>query len=327
MKRVLVMGGTEFVGKAILEGLISKGYKVDFLTRGLKEVTVDGYNNHFICDRKNEQEVKKCLFEIEYDYIFDISAYSRLDVEILIKNIRLCSLKRYVFLSSGAVYTPSSEFLFENSKRGLNPNWGQYGLDKKEAEDYLFSLHNDNKFPFVIFRPTYIYGEGNNLYRETYFFQRILNSLPLPVPNTQNSNTQFIHIKDVVNILLDAITNDLTIGEAYNITHPRQVKWLDLVKTIQKVMNKEKQILCIDQEEMNKLNVSPRHFFPFRDVVYIMNINKLIEHNLPLPKIDLEEGLQSSFEWFLKQNIKEKFEYMSGLDTVATYCLQRNMSS
>ena len=323
MEKVLVMGGTEFVGKAILEGLISKGYQVDFLTRGLKEVTVEGYNNHFICDRKNEQEVKKCLYEIEYDYIFDISAYSRLDVEMLLKNIRLSSLKRYVFLSSGAVYTPSTEYLFENSERGFNHNWGQYGIDKKEAEDYLLSLHQDSKFPVVIFRPTYIYGEGNNLYREAYFFQRILSSQPIPVPNTKNSSTQFIHIKDVVNILLDSITNDLTIGEVYNLTHQRQVNWLDLVESIQKVVAKETQILCINQEEMNRLNVSSRHFFPFRDVVYLMNINKLIEHNLPLPKIDLEEGLQSSFEWILKQNIKEKFEYMSGLDTVTTYCLQK----
>lgn len=58
LKKALVMGGTEFVGMAILKGLISKGYQVDFLTRGIKKVFIQGYNKHYICDRKNENEIK-----------------------------------------------------------------------------------------------------------------------------------------------------------------------------------------------------------------------------------------------------------------------------
>ncbi|WP_276609472.1 hypothetical protein [Chengkuizengella sediminis] len=38
MNRVLVKGGTEFVGKPLVKGLISRGYIVDFLTRGNRKV-------------------------------------------------------------------------------------------------------------------------------------------------------------------------------------------------------------------------------------------------------------------------------------------------
>ncbi|WP_367613793.1 NAD-dependent epimerase/dehydratase family protein [Heyndrickxia ginsengihumi] len=317
---MLVMGGTEFVGLAILKGLISKGYQVDFLTRGIKEVTIQGYNKHHICDRQNENELKKCLSEIQYDYIFDISAYSRKDVESLLRSVKLSQIKRYCFLSSGAVYIPSEKHLDENSERGKNANWGNYGLEKKEAEDYLFELNKKFNFPVVIFRPSYIYGEGNNLYRESYFFQRILNKQPLPVPNTGKSKTQFIHINDVVGIILDSITNDKTIGEAYNLTHPREFDWIEFVEIVQRVVSKRTKILGISQEDMEELDVLPRKFFPFRDITYLMNINKLKEHNLLQPCIDIEEGLQLSFEWFLKQNIKEQFHLMKDLERVSNYC-------
>lgn len=326
LKKVLVMGGTEFVGMAILKGLISKGYQVDFLTRGIKEVSVQGYNKHHICDRKNESELKRCLSKIEYDYIFDISAYSRKDVEILLKSVKLSSIKRYCFLSSGAVYSPTENYLNENSERGINPNWGQYGLDKMEAEDYLFNLSKSNSFPVVIFRPSYIYGAGNNLYRESYFFHRILNNQPIPVPNT-GKQTQFIHIKDVVDIMLNSITNDKTVGQAYNLTHPREFEWKEYVEEIQKIVSKHTTIFSLSQGDMNNLNVIPRQFFPFRDVTYLMNINKLKEHNLLLPRIDIDEGLQESFDWFLQQNAKEQFNSMRELERVTNYCLQKNVLS
>ncbi|MDF2792242.1 MAG: RNA-binding protein [Neobacillus sp.] len=323
LKKALVMGGTEFVGMAILKGLITKGYQVDFLTRGIKKVFIQGYNKHYICDRKNENELKKCLSGIEYDYIFDISAYSRRDVEVLLKSVKLSRITRYCFLSSGAVYTLSKNYLYENSERGTNPNWGMYGLDKKEAEDYLFNLSKSNGFPMVIFRPSYIYGEGNNLYRESYFFHRILNNQPIPIPNT-GKKTQFIHIKDIVDIILDSITNDKTVGEAYNLTHPSELEWIEFVETIQKIVSKQTTILSVSQEDMNNLNITSRQFFPFRDITYLMDINKLKEHNLILPRINIEEGLQASFDWFLQQNVKEQFDCMKELRRVTNYYLQKN---
>lgn len=327
LRKALVTGGTEFVGKAILKGLISEGYQVDYLTRGIKKVSIQGYHKHIICDRKNRIELRKVLGKAEYDNIFDISAYSRKDVEILLKSFKLPPIKRYCLLSSGAVYTPSENYLSENSERGENPNWGIYGLDKKEAEDYLLEINKSSHFPVVIFRPTYIYGEGNNLYRESYFFDRILKNQPLPVPCTGNSKTQFIHIQDVVAIILDSVTNDKTVGEAYNLTHPRAFDWVELVEIVQRIVSKQTTILRVSQENMNELNVVPREFFPFRDIPYLMSTDKLKEHNLLLPRMDLEEGLRASFDWYLKQNMKEQFHCMKELERVTNYCLPKNCSA
>ncbi|MDP5273596.1 NAD-dependent epimerase/dehydratase family protein [Chengkuizengella axinellae] len=316
MVNVLVMGGTEFVGKSLVKGLISKGYIVDFLTRGNKKVDFQGHHKHLICDRKDHNALRRCLEGHTYDYIFDVSAYTCEDVELLLQSINKSSLKRYVFISSAAVYSPSHEFLNENSDRGENPNWGLYGEDKKEAEDYLFERYEKDELPIVIFRPTYIYGEGNNLYRESYFFHRLMSEKPLPVPNTDQSMVQFIHIKDVVEIVIHAITTEKTIGEAYNLTHSRKLSWMEIGSIVQYIVGKGK-VMSVNQEKMDALNIKTRQFFPFRDVPILLTTTKLDEH-LFLPRIDIEEGLKLSYEWFLKQNIKEKCHVFEQLERVVT---------
>lgn len=51
--KLLVLGGSEFVSGALSKYLISKGYIVDVLTRGIKSLGYNGYNKHIKCDRKD----------------------------------------------------------------------------------------------------------------------------------------------------------------------------------------------------------------------------------------------------------------------------------
>ena len=48
MSDILILGGTGFVSKACAKYLITRGYKIDILTRGKKAVDYDGFINHII---------------------------------------------------------------------------------------------------------------------------------------------------------------------------------------------------------------------------------------------------------------------------------------
>lgn len=185
MKSILVMGGTTFVSSAMAKYLIGKGYEVDILTRGLKEPEFSGFREHLICDRKLKHDMLEILKGKEYDFIFDISAYTKEDVEVLFTSIDKSKLKKYIFCSSGAVYKPSNTLISEDYETRENPYFGKYGTDKKEAEDFIM----ESGVNYAIFRPTYIYGEGNNLYREAYFFHRIRNNDVIPIPFGNNTRT------------------------------------------------------------------------------------------------------------------------------------------
>ncbi|WBW96727.1 NAD-dependent epimerase/dehydratase family protein [Oceanirhabdus sp. W0125-5] len=299
---VLVMGGTEFVGRAAAKYLISQGYIVDIFTRGVKLVDYEGIRNHITGDRKSTEDLEKGLANMHYDFVFDISAYTKEDVKKLISVLDRSSIKRYVFCSSGAVYIPSEEIVSENYTRGENQNWGPYGLNKKEAEDYLFELYEKEKFPCTMFRPTYIYGEGNNLYREAYLFERITKGLDIPIPDG-NTTTQFIHIDDLVRTFESALHCDTAIGQAYNITHPQIISWYDLVEAAIETVDKKIEIVKVSKTFMDKLNIKiSRQFFPFRDVTYMLDIERLKEDGLYSPAITLKDGLKRAFKWYNDKN-------------------------
>lgn len=201
------------------------------------------------------------------------------------------------------MYIPSDNFVDEEFTRGENINWGDYGLDKKKAEDYLFEIFNSYEFPITIFRPTYIYGEENNLYRETYLFDRIVKGLSIPIPNS-STRTQFVHISDLVRVFESTMYSEKTIGQAYNLTHPEEVTWNGLVKAAMKVVNKK-----VDIKRVHKnLNIASREYFPFRDVTYLLDIEKSIKDELYIPQINLNEGLEKAYKWYceVKPSIEDK---------------------
>lgn len=215
-------------------------------------------------------------------------------------NVKVCGiinikkLSKYIFCSSGAVYKESKDIINEGYELGENKHWGKYGSDKNKAEDYIIS----SNIPYAIFRPSYIYGEENNLYRESYFFDRIKENKVIPVPFGNNTTTQFIYIKDIVKVFESAMYIKKEKG-IYNVTHPEIVSWNHLVDTCSKVVGK-----CMLVKNIASEKYEVRTYFPFRDVNYMLSIENLISDGLYVPKTSLIEGLEKSYKWYVENNIK-----------------------
>lgn len=313
--KILIMGGTEFVSSSLARHLILKGHKVDIFTRGIKELTYSGVNLHLKGDRKSYDNLKRNLKDIKYEYIFDISAYSIDDVEKLLSVIDRDKLKRYIFCSSGAVYKPSDNIISENFETGYNNNWQKYGIDKLKAEEYLKNEYNENNLPVVIFRPTYIYGKNNNLYRECYLFDRLTSNKAIPIPSG-DTLVQFIYIDDLLNVFESAMYEEICIGKEYNVTNPETISWSQLVKTAARVAGVNENIKLVPNGKVE----NSREYFPFRNCSYLLSIDKLIRDGLFTPNINIFEGLKKSYDWYINENPKlkddkmKKIEYVLDLD-------------
>ena len=192
MESVLIMGGSDFIGKSLAKHFIKHQHKVDVLTTG--RVDYEGINRHFSCDRKNIDELERALKDNEYTYIYDMTVFLKSEIEDLFKFVNRDTLKKYVVLSSSVVYKESEKYISEDGEKELNPAYGKYGIEKVQAEHYII----DSDIPYIIIRPTHIYGPENNLYRETYFFDRIREGKAIPVPSDRNEPVlnQFIYIDE-----------------------------------------------------------------------------------------------------------------------------------
>lgn len=292
------MGGTQFVGAAVAKYWIASGHNVDIFTRGILPVTYSGIRHILQGDRRNLDSMHKALSDKEYNVIFDISAYTGEDVAILTNIVKNHRLQRYVLLSSGAVYAPFNGMYTEDMPRGLHPAWGRYGLEKIDAEDTAFRLYDTIDFPVTIVRPSYIYGIGNNLYREQYFFERMLSRKEIPIPASEVRN-QFIYIEDVAIFLSHILESERSIGQAYNLTHRRQYSWREILNICSEVVGEKAVIREISSQQCENLGISVRNFFPFRDITYLLSSEKLRSHGFHDSSTDLHDGLRKTFAWYL----------------------------
>ena len=308
MESVLIMGGSDFIGKSLAKYFIKHGHKVDVFTTG--RIDYEGANKHFSCNRRNSEELKSALDGSEYTYIYDMTAYFKSDIAELFKFVNRETLKKYVVLSSAAVYKSTNKYITEDGEKGVNLAWGKYGIEKGEAEKYII----ESDIPYIIIRPTHIYGPENNLYREMYFFDRIKEGKAIPVPSDRNEPVvnQFIYIDDFVKVLYSLTKNDI-VREAYNVSTPQLVTWKKLIETCGEIVGKEPIIKYVNSD---KIKVKDRSYFPFTNTSCVLEIDKLIDHGLYTPNILIEKGLKKTYKWYVKNKPKMEDPEMVEVDQV-----------
>ena len=269
MKKILIMGGNQFVGKEIVKKFLEKDYTVYVLNRGTRKNIEEVI--FLKVDRDNFIEMENILKNIDVDIIIDVSAYTEEQVDILHKVMKN-RFKQYILISSASVYnniesTPANE----ESQTGENLIWGDYAKNKYLAEKKTIENSKIYNFKYTIFRPFYIYGVGNNLDRENYFFSRIKYNLPIYIPS-KNNIIQFGYVEDLALAIKSSIGNSDFYNQTFNISGDEYVTMSEFSEICGKVMNKKAIIKYINTEE-NKIKA--RDWFPFREVNLFGDISKL----------------------------------------------------
>ena len=290
MKKILIMGGNQFVGKEIAKNFLEKDYTVYVLNRGTRK-NIEGVV-FLKADRDNFIEMENILKDIEVDIIVDVSAYTEEQVDILHKVMKN-GCKQYILISSASVYnniecTPVNE----GCQTGENLIWGDYAKNKYLAEKKTIENSNLYNFKYTIFRPFYIYGVGNNLDRENYFFSRIKYNLPIYIPS-KNNIIQFGYVEDLALAIESSIENSDFYNKIFNISGDEYVTMSEFAEICGKVMAKKVAIKYINTEE-NKIKA--RDWFPFREVNLFGDISKL-ENTGFRNTYSLIQGLEKTYKY------------------------------
>ena len=290
MKKILIMGGNQFVGKEIVKKFLEKDYTIYILNRGTRKNIEEVI--FFKVDRDNFIEMENILKNIDVDIIIDVSAYTEEQVDILHKVMKN-RFKQYILISSASVYnniecTPVNE----ESHTGENLIWGDYAKNKYLAEKKTIENSKIYNFKYTIFRPFYIYGVGNNLDRENYFFSRIKYNLPIYIPS-KNNIIQFGYVEDLALAIESSIGNSDFYNQTFNISGDEYVTMSEFSEICGKVMNKKAIIKYINTEE-NKIKA--RDWFPFREVNLFGDISKL-ENTGFRNTYSLIQGLEKTYKY------------------------------
>lgn len=303
MSKIIVFGGNVFVGKALVNRLVSDGHEVYVLNRG-NHPTPEGAHQITV-DRNNPIELRKILLHHSFDVVYDGSAYKEKQTEFVLENF-INSTKHFIHISSAAVYKKTTLFpLTEKHPRGLNDDWGDYSTQKYLCEELLFSAWEDNNFPVTIFRPMYIYGPNNILDRETYIFKRILQNKPIIIPGMGIPIIQFGHIEDLVDAMVGIMENPESFGRAYNISGKECITLKGWVEACAQVVGIEPEIHLV---ETHNVGCTARDWFPFRDIHLFCSSDRLKKDLNIEPKYSLIDGLKQAYASLPKEDLLKPIE-------------------
>jgi 2'-hydroxyisoflavone reductase len=307
MARVLVIGGTLFIGRALVEQLLAHGDDVVIMHRG-KGHPFGPRVSEIQCDRNDVAAVRRALdgarFDVVYDNVYDWQHGTSAEQVMAAATAVADGLHRYVFTSSVAVYPAGGEYS-EDAPLVSSDDPNRYGAQKADSERALFDLHRRSNVPVSTLRPAFLYGPHNPFDREAFFWDRIRAGRPIIIPEDGARTMQWVHVNDVARAAVLAAHNDAAIGHAHNLANYPPVTQTEFVEMLARIAGKPARLVRIPrarlQQAGGELFFPPYYFGAYLDVPAITVRNDRACAELGLEFTPLEDGLRETYRWYEQQ--------------------------
>ena len=253
-KRVLVMGGTQFNGLALVHELARCGHEVTILNRGVTEAPLPDGINRLTADRSDHDAVREMLGGLEFDVVQDMTAYHPEDVALMVE-ILDGRVGHYVFASSTVIYAAADLLpIGEDHPVERGDDQIEYGMHKLLCEDLLVEAHSTRGFPATTVAFAMVYGPRNIIPdREQRMYARLEAGRPVLVPGDGTTLSQVGHVDDQARALETLMGNPATVGRRYNLTGRDYFTDLGYVHTTAEVLGFEPDIRFIPASFMEDL--------------------------------------------------------------------------
>ena len=242
--RILVLGGTGFLGPSTIEVALARGHKVTMFNRGKTRPDLFPGVERLQGDRdpKKDQGLK-ALEKGEWDVVIDNSGYYPRMVgasaELLAKRA-----KRYIYISSISAYKEPSPMNGEETAplatmadptlETMGKQYENYGALKALCEQAAEKAMPGRT---CVVRPGYIVGPDDPSGRFTYWPVRFDKGGEIAVPGAPTDPIQVIDVRDL-GAWLVKLAEDGTVG-AFNACGPdRVMKWGEVIEACQKAASK-----------------------------------------------------------------------------------------
>lgn len=213
--KILILGGTGFLGPQQIAYALNRGHAISTFTRGKTKPTTqkDVFNQveQLTGDRENDLEA---LRGRKWDLVIDNSGNREKwvtdTVDLLKDNVEL-----YLYTSSTGVYYP---YLGTNIREDTTPvlkvpgaitpiQKMEYDYGVMKARNELTVINGFGKERSIIVRPTYMIGPGDNTDRFTYWPERLSRGGEVLVPGKANDPVQYIDARDVAGFMIRLAEN------------------------------------------------------------------------------------------------------------------------
>jgi 2'-hydroxyisoflavone reductase len=304
--KVLVIGGTLFIGRRLVDELVKSGHEVAILHRKPKHDFGRRVEN-IMADRNDADAIKEALAGRRFEAVFD-NAYDwerGTTAQQVEATVRAAGdrLTRYVYMSSVAAY---GDGLNHKESDPLAPDYhaDPYVRHKATTERLLFRMHQSDGLPVVTFRPPYIYGPGDPFYREQFFWDRLRAGRPIIIPGDGHRLMQFVYIADLVQAMVRSIDEPRAVGEAFNIGDAKPLTQVEVVERFAKVAGVEPTLVRVPRDVIAQngggVFEPPFYFGEYFDVAPITENMGKTARILKVKPTPFEAGLKETYRWYTR---------------------------
>lgn len=317
LMRIIVIGGTRFIGSYVVSQLIEQGHEVYVFHRGKTNVNIPENVNHIIGDRKNLMDFKTTFASLNPDVVLDMFPLTEDDAKTVVETLKGVT-KRVVAISSADVYqtfgrltgfepgepvpTPTSEdgplrTKLYPYKSSLNPDDLLYDYDKILVEKVLM---NEPSFDATILRLPMVYGPLDRQYRPYSYLKRMQDNRPFILIDEKLAKWKTCrgYVENVAHAIVLAITNKKASKQIYNVAEEVALPEILWINAIQKAYEKwNGEILTVSSGKLPVGLNADQHL----DITS----SKIREELGYTEIISPEEGLKRTLKWEI-ENPPEK---------------------
>ncbi|MEY8020364.1 GDP-L-fucose synthase family protein [Muriicola sp. SD30] len=301
--KIYVAGHNGMVGSAVWRALEGNGY-TNLIGRSSKEL-----------DLRNQQDVQDFFKSEKPAVVIDaaarvggILANDQYPYPFLMENLQIQNnlidtslqeeVEKFVFLGSSCIYPRlaeqplKEEYLLTGS---LEPTNQWYAIAKITGVKACEAIRKQHKKSFVSLMPTNLYGPYDNFDLKTShvlpamlrkFHEAKLNgNTPVKLWGSGKPLREFLHVDDLARAVVFSVENELS-ETLYNVGTGTDLAIRDLAELIQKITGHQGTI----EWDSEKPDGTPRK---------LMDVSKMKEEGWSA-SITLEKGIESTYEWFLK---------------------------
>ena len=273
MRKVLITGGTGFLGSHLTKRIIDEVESVTIVTTDIRQQTtlkilgVDTNKINLVGGDVRDFDFLRLLFnEYEFDTVFHLGALSEvkksqpdpklaIDINVggTVNVLEACRMygkvKAVIVSSSDKAYGSGRlPYLEEQSLNGV----GTYEVSKSATDLIARSFYSNYNVPVVVTRCSNLYGGGDMNFSRVIpnNIKKILNGeRPMIWKGSEESIREFLYIDDAVSAYLSLAKNiDKTKGQAYNIGSGEKITIKELLQQLLILMDSDLKIKYVHKD-------------------------------------------------------------------------------
>jgi 2'-hydroxyisoflavone reductase len=307
--KVLILGGTNFLGPHIVEELQQKGHEVTLFNRGTHDTSFLSNVEILQGDRDGDLQA---LENRHWDAVIDTSCHlprhAKISSKILAK-----AAEHYTFISTIGVYENFHELNMDETyplakledETSEEVNEKTYGALKASCEKII-----ENYFPnhSLIIRPGLIVGPRDPTHRFAYWPLRMIDGGEVLAPGESKQNLQFIDVRDLAKWVVTMV--EMRKVGCYNATGPKLcLTFEELLKTCMQISRKQTSLTWVSEDFLIKSGVQDWSELPLwlsykRNMPGFLNVNIAKAVSAGLTFRPLSDTISSIITWE-KQHRKE----------------------